>query len=667
MRRSDESRQNKLVIADQSTIRGEETRHETERPSVQRWQERFRHAHPRAPTSIGPRPPSPRATPSKFPPAVAAALAAFFLWGAPAAEAQTEGASLGSWNYMATGLVARDGEVRVSPHHSIFRIAHTDADGTNRKTRVSNRAGTTIRLKSDEFNYVDVALGQLTDNIDGDSQSNVVGRALYTVTGFKMTGGVPRGTRVSVHPLSGGAPLPPPPPPMSAACRATQATDIWCATLEAVVEGSEVGYHPGIPLGSLAPTTFTHDGTTYTVTLVIVSGQQLSIGLSPGAGGRAWDGHGLALHVGDESLSFEDSTAQGGHRIWDVGHIWSSEQDFAGTHTVRIAAEPPAMPPSRPPSGGGGGGGTPPAPPAPPPDPVGYLENPTSQSFQSGIGVISGWVCEAEEVAIELTNGLTGEVETYAAAYGTIRTDTESECGDHDNGFGLLWNWNLLGDGQHTVRALVDGEELGVASVTVTTLGEEFARGLVGQYVVGDFPTEGEQVTLYWSEAQQNFVLGPAVLPEVNGTDWPGDLQVGFLGNPASHSPQSGIGVLSGWVCEAEEVEIELTNGVTGAVETHAAAYGTIRTDTAAICGDSDNGYGLLWNWNKLGDGVHTVRALVDGEELGRASVTVTTLGAEFVRGLRGRATLADFPTEGQAVVVEWQPAQQNFVITGRE
>ena len=27
-----------------------------------------------------------------------------------------------------------------------------------------------------------------------------------------------------------------------------------------------------------------------------------------------------------------------------------------------------------------------------------------------------------------------------------------------DNGFGLLWNWNLLGAGTHTVRALVDGE-----------------------------------------------------------------------------------------------------------------------------------------------------------------------------------------------------------------
>ena len=31
-----------------------------------------------------------------------------------------------------------------------------------------------------------------------------------------------------------------------------------------------------------------------------------------------------------------------------------------------------------------------------------FLENPRPSSFQSGIGVISGWVCEADEVAIEI-------------------------------------------------------------------------------------------------------------------------------------------------------------------------------------------------------------------------------------------------------------------------
>ena len=33
---------------------------------------------------------------------------------------------------------------------------------------------------------------------------------------------------------------------------------------------------------------------------------------------------------------------------------------------------------------------------------TGFLENPGSNSFQSGISVISGWVCEADAVVIAL-------------------------------------------------------------------------------------------------------------------------------------------------------------------------------------------------------------------------------------------------------------------------
>ena len=104
--------------------------------------------------------------------------------------------------------------------------------------------------------------------------------------------------------------------------------------------------------------------------------------------------------------------------------------------------------------------------------------------------MISGWVCEGAEVIIEL-NG-----EPQPAAYGTERLDTESMCGDTDNGFGLLFNWNLLGEGEHTVEAFVDGEELGRATVRVTTVGEgaeaEFLRGAEGECVVEDFPMLGE-------------------------------------------------------------------------------------------------------------------------------------------------------------------------------
>ena len=67
------------------------------------------------------------------------------------------------------------------------------------------------------------------------------------------------------------------------------------------------------------------------------------------------------------------------------------------------------------------------------------------------------------------------------------------------------------------------------------------------------------------------------------------------------------------------------------------------------MCGDIDNGFGLLFNWNLLRDGEHDVVALVDGVELGRARVTVTTLGQEFLRGVAGRCEAEDFPESRRA------------------
>ncbi len=300
-------------------------------------------------------------------------------------------------------------------------------------------------------------------------------------------------------------------------------------------------------------------------------------------------------------------------------------------------------------SGGGGGGGTTGSARVP-----GFLENPGAASFQSGIGVISGWVCDAEEVEIVL-NG-----EPQEAAYGTARLDTEAMCGDSDNGFGLLFNWNLLGDGEHEVVALVDGVELDRATVTVTTLGAEFLRDVTGTCTAADFPTGDETVTLAWQQTQQNFVIvdGPAPAGTTNRMGTPG---VGYLENPGPNSFQSGIGVLSGWVCEGAEVVIEL-NGAP-----QPAAYGTERLDTLEMCGDTANGFGLLFNWNLLGEGEHDVVAFVDGEELGRATVRVTTLGAEFVRGVEGECTVEDFPMLGETVTLAWQQNSQNFVITDVE
>ena len=272
--------------------------------------------------------------------------------------------------------------------------------------------------------------------------------------------------------------------------------------------------------------------------------------------------------------------------------------------------------------------------------PVGELETPSPDSFQSGISVICGWVCEADEVLIEI-NG-----QVWQASYGTERADTRERCGDSNNGFGLLFNWNLLGDGTHTLVVRADGEEFGRATVTVTTLGEEFVRGVMGETVDMDFPAEGTDARLVWEQSLQNFMLAP-----------PGK----FLENPRPRSFQSGIGVISGWVCEADEVVIEIDG------QAWPAAYGTARADTAEVCGDSNNGFGLLFNWNLLGDGTHTIRALADGVEFRQATFTVTTLGEEFVRGVMGEAEVMDFPDGGTDARLVWEQSLQNFMLAPPE
>ena len=54
--------------------------------------------------------------------------------------------------------------------------------------------------------------------------------------------------------------------------------------------------------------------------------------------------------------------------------------------------------------------------------PKGSLENPGNRSFKSGIGVISGWVCDATRVEVAIGNRRSPVV------YGTPRGDTASVC-----------------------------------------------------------------------------------------------------------------------------------------------------------------------------------------------------------------------------------------------
>jgi uncharacterized delta-60 repeat protein len=295
--------------------------------------------------------------------------------------------------------------------------------------------------------------------------------------------------------------------------------------------------------------------------------------------------------------------------------------------------------------------------------PAGSLELPGAGSTQSGIGLISGWLCSAPSVKVRIDGSA-----LVTTAYGTARSDTAAVCGDADNGFGLLFNWNLLGDGPHIIRAFAQGQQFAAHVFDVQTLGSSFLRGAEGAYTLQGFPEPGSSVDVSWSEGLQGFVLrkfeentaaaGPAAAasPESPAAT------TGQLENPSAGSFQSGIGIISGWVCDADVVEIRLDGGAP-----LAAAHGTARGDTEGMCGDSDNGFGLLFNWNLLDDGAHTIEARADGQVLGTASFTVTTLGESFLRGASGTFDLEDFPEDGSSVEVTWSEGQQNFVITGFE
>jgi hypothetical protein len=132
------------------------------------------------------------------------------------------------------------------------------------------------------------------------------------------------------------------------------------------------------------------------------------------------------------------------------------------------------------------------------------LENPPPGvvSFQSGVGVVSGWVCDADRIDIVFDNY------TLQAAYGTDRTDTSSDCGDANNGFGLLVNWNLLKDGTHTVQALRDGVVFGSATVVVHTFGEQvLPDGKADICRIPHVPVQEKDTFVQWQQSLQNFVI----------------------------------------------------------------------------------------------------------------------------------------------------------------
>lgn len=145
-----------------------------------------------------------------------------------------------------------------------------------------------------------------------------------------------------------------------------------------------------------------------------------------------------------------------------------------------------------------------------------HLENPSSASNQSGIGIISGWHCDASKIEIVFDDR-----RPLLAAYGTHRADTETICGDINNGFGLTWSFNLLGEGSHRVRAYADDVLFADTNFTVNMLEDgSFIRDVSGSFELEDFPQDATITTVEWTESLQNFTIKKYVELDPDRRKW---------------------------------------------------------------------------------------------------------------------------------------------------
>ena len=170
------------------------------------------------------------------------------------------------------------------------------------------------------------------------------------------------------------------------------------------------------------------------------------------------------------------------------------------------------------------------------------LENPRNGSFYSGIGVISGWKCEANgPLTVRFNDG-----DAIPLAYLNERGDTASVCGDANNGFVAIMNWAILGDGTHTAVVYDNGIEFARSTFTVATTGEPYVTGAAGECRVPDFPAPGETVPFVWNEATQHL--------EMVGVDDGGSSGGGDGGGVCDRTPQvrdAIMGILRSWGVQA--------------------------------------------------------------------------------------------------------------------
>ena len=127
---------------------------------------------------------------------------------------------------------------------------------------------------------------------------------------------------------------------------------------------------------------------------------------------------------------------------------------------------------------------------------------------------------------------------------------------------------------------------------------------------------------------------------------------------PGPHTPVSGIGVISGWKCDAGALTVRFDGG-----EPIQLLHSAERADVLNVgaCDHANVGFLSIMNWGNLDDGEHTAEVYDDGVEFGRSVFTVRRFREAFVRGASLTLSVQDFPHQGDNAVFTWSQATQHL------
>ena len=134
----------------------------------------------------------------------------------------------------------------------------------------------------------------------------------------------------------------------------------------------------------------------------------------------------------------------------------------------------------------------------------------------------------------------------------------------------------------------------------------------------------------------------------------------GALENPQPNDYASGIYLFSGWVCEAETVQIGLDG-----VQLLDVAYGSDRLDTHECAETAITALVCLVNMANLAPGAHEAVLYADGQIIAQHAFNTAALSSgEFAKDLEGCAISEGFPTSDKDTIVKWTTSIQGFQIT---